>query len=252
MIRKSSSTVVDWTPAERWNSDIRFVDLRSCALRRRWMLRVPQSRTVLRSPSLLSELTSLVLQEPFLPPEPAAIAYKSSIAPNDPMAGDDERNGVFSIGCAYGTHCEGVADPTGDVLVGCGLSVGDLQELPPDSLLEVRSLIRNRQIKDLSFSRKVFCDLSRSPIEQGVRFRLFPAALHKIEGCHLRGGATDLNEADRGLEVTIETYPSLRSKQQLHLITGELLIWFFARQPNLPGARQALQGIWIPTVSFRK
>ena len=66
------------------------------------------------------------------------IRAQLSIRGDDPVAGDDQGNGVLAVGAGHGTLGAGATDLRGEGLVGPGLAGGDGGECGPDLALEGR------------------------------------------------------------------------------------------------------------------
>ena len=58
---------------------------------------------------------ALMLQQPFLALQPAAIARQRAIGPNHPVAGHHDGNGIAAIGKAHRPHGIGIAQPLGQL-----------------------------------------------------------------------------------------------------------------------------------------
>ena len=72
-------------------------------------------------------------EEPYLPLDAARIARQAAVAPHDPMAGNDNADGIVSDSAAYGLCRDGfralpAGDFTGDLSVGDRLPEGDLPQ----------------------------------------------------------------------------------------------------------------------------
>lgn len=72
-------------------------------------------------------------EEPYLPLDAARIARQAAVAPHDPMAGNDDADGIVSDSAAYGLCRDGfralpAGDFTGDLSVGDRLPEGDLPQ----------------------------------------------------------------------------------------------------------------------------
>jgi len=58
-----------------------------------------------------------MVQQPFFSPEAASIADQGAVRAYDPVAGDDDGNGIFIIGVSHSTIGIGFADGSGHVSV---------------------------------------------------------------------------------------------------------------------------------------
>jgi hypothetical protein len=70
----------------------------------------------------------------------AAVPGQGAGRADHPMAGDDDRHGVATVRETDGPGCRRLADPGGQLAVGDGLAVRDLEQTGPDPPLEVRAL----------------------------------------------------------------------------------------------------------------
>src|SRR6185295_4799094 len=74
---------------------------------------------------------ALMLQEPLLAPQSAAIARERAIGPNYPVTGHDDGNGIAAIGKTHCPHGILVAQPNGQLAVGnCRAARNALQLIP--------------------------------------------------------------------------------------------------------------------------
>lgn len=71
--------------------------------------------------------------------EPRGIASQAAVGMDDPMAGDDDGEGVFAVGIAHGPAGAWASDVRGQHGVAPGLAVGDVLQSLPDAPLEGRA-----------------------------------------------------------------------------------------------------------------
>ena len=64
-------------------------------------------------------------------------ACEGAVGAYDAVAGDEDGEAVGAYGLGYGSYALGVVDGEGDVFVGAGFAVGDVEECVPDVFLEV-------------------------------------------------------------------------------------------------------------------
>ena len=84
-------------------------------------------------------------QEPSLARKPAAVAGQGSIGPDDPVAGDNNRDGVGSVGQAQRPHRLGPVDGGCQLAVAAGLARRDGAKGGPDLPLKVGATIGDGQ-----------------------------------------------------------------------------------------------------------
>ena len=77
-----------------------------------------------------------MLQQPFLPPQPARVTGQGAVASHDPVAGHDHCNRVLAVGRRNRPYCLDVSQSQGLLPVGDRLPETDLAELCPDALLK--------------------------------------------------------------------------------------------------------------------
>ena len=75
-------------------------------------------------------------EQPALAVQAGTVAAQAAVRGNDPVAGDDEGDGVDRVGLAHGPGGLGVADPAGQFAVGDGLPPGNAAQFLPDPELE--------------------------------------------------------------------------------------------------------------------
>ena len=75
-------------------------------------------------------------QQPALAVQARAVAPQAAVRGDDPVAGDDEGDGVTAVGLAHGPAGLGVAHPPGQFAIGDGLPPGDAPQFLPDPELK--------------------------------------------------------------------------------------------------------------------
>jgi len=139
-----------------------------------------------------------VLQQPLFAPEAATIADQGAIRAYDPVAGDDDGNGILIIGVSHSTIGIGFTDGPCHVSVGGQLAVRDLFQPLPDEFLKGRSLQKELEGEVLAGSFEILIELSNPLLHA---FREIPVigrpSLHKSHGHDALRGPGDLQGADR-------------------------------------------------------
>lgn len=95
---------------------------------------------------LRSGLHSLQLKQPLLPLIAPAIARTVSVASNDSMTRDGDRDGIAGTGPGHGASCRRLSDRSRDFLIGPGLSTGSLLQRLPNLALKHRRLHTQREV----------------------------------------------------------------------------------------------------------
>ena len=109
---------------------------------------------------------SFQLQQLLLGGKTTSEAYQGTIVPNDPMTGDHNRNRIASHCC---THCLAgprLTDPRGNFTITHRVTIGDLQQLFPDSKLKRGSSQIETQTKTAPVSFEVFSQLFQRLAQQ--------------------------------------------------------------------------------------
>jgi hypothetical protein len=138
----------------------------------------------------------LMGEQPFFTPEVAAITYQFSAAANNAVAGNDDRNIITAVGCAYRSYGFGIADSFTEFQVTDRFPVRDVQQFFPDDLPEIRSFLLKRQIEYPAGTGEILTQLNNGLLQHfGYRFyrllrliRLYipvPARFTEIEGMHM-------------------------------------------------------------------
>ena len=96
-----------------------------------------------------------MVQQPFLSPEAAGIAYEIPFRADHAVAGNDDGYIVPAIGRGGGADAFGIAQPAGHVEVAEGFAEGDRCQLVPDLLLEGSTILGNGKFKDPSLSLEI-------------------------------------------------------------------------------------------------
>ena len=91
-----------------------------------------------------------------------------AVAPNDAMAGHDQRNRIPAIGRPHRAHRQGIADRIRDILISRRPPIGHGQQLPPHLPLKVGSIQPQRQIKLAALAAHVLVDLAHALAHNGV------------------------------------------------------------------------------------
>ena len=98
----------------------------------------------------------------------SGITDKPAVGSDDPVAWNDDGNGIPMTGQSDGAHSDGNCD----FPVGGGLSVWNFQEALPDPFHEWRSLRIKRQVEVFSFSSEIFFQLAEGFLQKRrLRFR---------------------------------------------------------------------------------
>lgn len=101
----------------------------------------------------------LVLQKPFLAPDPAIIAGEGAALANHAVAGNEDRYGVVSVGVSNSPAGLHVTYGRRYLLIGTGFPIGNAAKRIPDLPVELGSLRGKVQLKGFSLSGKVFVKL---------------------------------------------------------------------------------------------
>jgi len=112
-----------------------------------------------------AKLAAFEGEELFLDRQAAAVAGEFAVAADDAMAGDDDGDGIGSIGEADGARGFGIADAAGEFAVGDGLAVGNVAEQLPDFLLKGRALGSEREVEGFEFTAEVGAELADGFLE---------------------------------------------------------------------------------------
>ncbi len=102
--------------------------------------------------------------------QPTAVADQSSVGPDNPVAGDDYRNGIFVVGHAHRTGGFFVACNLRDLTVAPGLAVRDVLQGLPYPQLKSGTAGRKGQIEELALPGKILTQLNSRFLQQ----RCFP------------------------------------------------------------------------------
>ena len=136
-------------------------------------------------------------QQPFLAPQPAAIADHLAVAADDAVAGHDDRDRVASRRRADGAQPARVLDRARQLGVRDGLTVGDRGDRLPDALLEGGPLEGQGQVKGLSPPPKVGAELSQRVADVPVAGDAVLPPGDKVERRDRLARGADLDQADR-------------------------------------------------------
>src|SRR5689334_7295824 len=105
-------------------------------------------------------LPALQTEQKPLRRQPAAEAGERSVAADDAMAGDDDRDRVLTVGRSDRPHGVGAANLRRDRRIAPRFTVRNLRQRAPDVLLKRRAPRRQRYIESLQLSGKVQIELS--------------------------------------------------------------------------------------------
>src|SRR4051794_10997128 len=108
----------------------------------------------------MSHETCLVLEEPLLAAQPAGVSRECPPRTDDPVAGDDDTDGVPGVCVADGAAGARATDATGQFAVADLLAEAQRPERGPDGLLEVGPARRDRQVESRAFSGEVRLQLT--------------------------------------------------------------------------------------------
>mgnify|MGYP003309574904 CR=1 FL=1 len=98
----------------------------------------------------------LQIQELLFQFQSSGIAGEFSAGADNPVAGDDDPDGIAVDSLTNGPGGLRTSDGSGDLTVGAGLPIGDCQQPVPDRNLEGRSFRGNGEIKALPASCQIF------------------------------------------------------------------------------------------------
>src|SRR6185295_11224802 len=108
---------------------------------------------------------ALMLQEPLLAPQSAAIARKRAIGPDYPVTGHDDGNGIAAIGKTHCPHGILVAQPNGQLAIGDCRAAGNPLEFIPHLALEFRAAaIGGDILNGFEITSKIRADTVRKAI----------------------------------------------------------------------------------------
>jgi len=105
-------------------------------------------------------MIALVIDQPALPRQPAAVAGQFSVGSDHAMTGDEDGDVVHAVGAGHGAHGGWVADRPCFFGITAGLSMGNRSKIVPAATLKIRSDRGNSYLERLSFAAKVLADLS--------------------------------------------------------------------------------------------
>src|SRR5207244_1712978 len=134
-------------------------------------------------PSLLPERQQgpLVLEQPTLAVEAAAVARQLPARSHHTVAGDDYRDRVLAVGRPNGARGAHIAQAASQVAVAHGRAVGDGAEGVPHAPLERRARGVEWQIEGRSSPGEVLVQLLPSPLQHRARPLLTPwPPLHDV------------------------------------------------------------------------
>ena len=113
------------------------------------------------------EASSLLLQpqKPLFRRQPAGVADQGAVAPDDAVAGDEQRQGVAVVGAAHGAAGLFVAEGAGDVYVGARFAIGYLAHFLPDAQLEGRALRGEGHVEIAALAGEVFLEFALGKVQ---------------------------------------------------------------------------------------
>ena len=147
-------------------------------------------------------LASLQLQQPALPPQPAAVAAERAVGADDAVTRHDDRHGVAAVGVTGGAHGRRAAGPRGDLRVREGLSIGRPRDPHPDRPLKRRAAQIQGRLEAAKLSAEVRRELGAQLLD--VRARAGggagAVATRELPRYRRRGSAVEeLEHADPGV-----------------------------------------------------
>src|SRR5687768_9172634 len=107
----------------------------------------------------------LVVEQPFLAPQAAAVAAEGAVGANDAVAGDDEAKHVRPIGTAHGALGVGDAELPGHPAVRARFASGDGAQEVPGPALEFRSDRREGKVELQILAREIISKLNAEAVE---------------------------------------------------------------------------------------
>jgi hypothetical protein len=113
-----------------------------------------------------SQLPAFKRQKFLLDRQATSIACQPSVAPDNPVAGNNDGNGILAIGQTHRTDRLRLPDAISQLAVGDGLSVGDGEQILPNAELKRRALERERQTELFQFSPEVGLQLADGFLER--------------------------------------------------------------------------------------
>ena len=113
----------------------------------------------------------LVIEQPLLTRQSAAVAGKRSVGADHAMAGDDDAAKIIAIRARNGADRSRLSDTPGDVSVGTRFTGGNLQQLIPNAPLKFGAAWRERQRKNFPLAIEIFIDFVCRLIEHRMRSR---------------------------------------------------------------------------------
>src|SRR3954469_18830272 len=119
----------------------------------------------------MSDETCLVLQEPLLAAQPAAVARERTPRADDTVTGDDDPDGIPGVREAHRAAGTRAPDATSQFPVADPLAEAQRPERRPDDLLKVGPLERDRQIEQPELSLEVRQQLTHN-LSEGARVSL--------------------------------------------------------------------------------
>ena len=106
-------------------------------------------------PQATGSLAALEIEQRLFDRQPAAVAGERSVAADDAVTRNDDRDRIGSVGETDGAHRFGIADAPRELSVAGGLAVRDIAQRAPHLLLKRRALRRERNIKRAELAGEV-------------------------------------------------------------------------------------------------
>src|SRR6266404_7238844 len=119
----------------------------------------------------------LMREQPLLALQAAAVAGQRAVRTDDPMARNQDGNGIAAVREPHRPRCIRIADALRQLTVAPGCPVRNFSERTPYALLELGSLQVQRQIEVAAGSREVFLELPRR-LRQRPGIRVFLPVVH--------------------------------------------------------------------------
>src|SRR4051794_25745604 len=102
-----------------------------------------------------TSMRCFVLQQPLLTWQSSTIASQRAVSSDHAMTRHDDADGVAPICQADRTHCVRIADPQRDVFIRSSLTIRNLQQGLPNTLLKYCSYGLELQIEGLNLAGEV-------------------------------------------------------------------------------------------------
>src|SRR6185312_7825667 len=150
--------------AVRWSS---AATLQPCLLEVEWIARAHSVLAGRAHPPL-------VIEQPALSLEPAAVADETSRGADQAVAGDDDREGVAAVRQPRRTGGSRAADGGRQLAVGARLAIGDPEQRPPHDALELAPGEPQGQLECRALAGEVLLELASGLHERDRRLAPLP------------------------------------------------------------------------------